>query len=391
MKKILFCLQTMVFGGVEQELITILKQFNPDEYQLSVLLFYAQDEEMLARLPKNVQLICLNADKNYYCGNLKTLVKTRCKKGKFLSAAKLVVGRALGFPTGAIVHLNGLHAPQTEYDYAVCYHMHSPTCLRFVADKVQAKRKVAWIHNDFSTTGFAVAKYGKWLQKYDKVIAVSQRLNDEFMQRCPTCKEKTQVVHNIVDADEIAQKSLQVEDLDERFTADNGKKLVTVGRFVEQKGFDIAIDACKILQDKGVQHTWYAIGYGAEEENYRQRIVKAGLENTFILLGRKANPYPYMRLCDVYVQPSRHEGYPITLCEAKALKKAVVCTNFAGAEELVEEGKTGVVVQGFTPEAVAAAIEELLTTDKLDALQAQMQQQDVQNAFREIESVFIEE
>ena len=84
LKKILFCLQTMVCGGVEKELITILNRFNPQEYELSVLLFYSQDREMEKKIQSNVKLINLRIDKKYYCGSFKAVLQERIKKGELM-------------------------------------------------------------------------------------------------------------------------------------------------------------------------------------------------------------------------------------------------------------------------------------------------------------------
>ena len=391
MKKVLFCLQTMVLGGVETELITILSRFDKTEYDISLLVFYEQDKEILTRIPDGVKLINLGIDKNYYCSGLSTLVKKRLSAGRLLSAAALMAKRALGSPVGANVDISGIPAPNEEYDIAVCYHMHSPTMLRYVADKVSARKKLAWIHNDFSTTHYRVEKYLKWLCKYDKIAAVSERLHDELCERCPTLSDRALVIHNIVDEELIIRRSRDKNEIDERFASGSGLKLLTVGRMVEQKGYDIAVNTAKILRDRGLDFTWYVIGYGTEEENIKELVKQNALDESFVILGRKNNPYPYMRACDLYVQPSRHEGYPITLCEALALNKTVVCTNFAGAAELVEREDDGVVVATLEPSDIATEIEKyILSPERLKKADGAAESRSLAG-WKKIEALFIED
>jgi glycosyltransferase involved in cell wall biosynthesis len=391
-KKLLFCLQTMVFGGVETELITIMKRFDRTKYDLTVLIFYEQDEKMLKKLPDDVKIINLNIDKQYYCSNTGALIKARCKKGHIFAAANIAMKKLFGKPTPLGVSLKKLPTPNEEYDYAICYHMHSPLVLRYVAEKIRAKKKLAWIHNDFSTTRYAIAQYKKSLLCYNKIIAVSKRLREEFLERNPDFSEKTIVVNNIVDDAAILRKSLKTADLDERFQKDEGIKLLTVGRLVEQKGFDLAVKACKILVDKGLPITWYAIGYGVEKENIEKLIQELGLEERFILLGRKDNPFPYMALADLYVQPSRHEGWGLALQEAKIFQKVIVCTNFAGALEQIENEKNGVIVDEITPWAISLAVERLLKDEEfLQKIKIGAGQNGQDDGWQKIEAVFVGE
>ena len=122
------------------------------------------------------------------------------------------------------------------------------------------------------------------------------------------------------------------------------KILLSVGRYSEAKNFDNIPDICKRIRELGVDIIWYIIGYGGEESLIRERIAEADMENYVILLGKKDNPYPYIRKCDLYVQPSRYEGKAVTVREAQALHKPVVITKFATSSSQLEDGKDGVIV-----------------------------------------------
>lgn len=352
----------MVCGGVEKELITILNRFNPQEYDLTVLLFYTQDKEMEEKIPNFVRLINFQLDKKYYCGTFKDIVLERIKKGKMAEATKIVTKRivkGISFPVN--VSLDKIRVLKEEYDYAVCYHMHSPLVLKYVAEKVRAKIKYAWIHNDFITTGFPIAQYDAWLQRYNAFFGVSKQITSEFRNICSNCSNRAFTLPNIVDEKEILLKAEDFSSLDRGFETDKNFRIVTVGRFVEQKGFDLAIKATSILKKQGLKFTWYAIGYGKDESLMKTLIDEYDVSDCFTILGRKENPYPYMKLADLYVQPSRHEGYGITIAEAKVLKKIIVCTNFAGASEQLINKETGIIVDIFSAEKIAEAISPFIS------------------------------
>lgn len=347
----------MVCGGVEKELITILNRFNPQEYDLSVLLFYSQDKEMEKKIPNHVKFINLQLDKNYYCGSLKTVIQERIKKGEIIEAVKIARNRIVkSIATPVNISLDKINVPEELYDYAVCYHMHSPLVLKYVAEKVQAKRKYAWIHNDFITTDFPIAQYNAWLKDYHAVFGVSEQITSEFREICSNYSNRAFTLHNIVDEKDILLKAENFSVLDKGFETNKKFRIVTVGRFVEQKGFDLAIKSASILKKQGTEFTWYAIGYGKDESLMKELINEYDVSDCFIIIGKKDNPYPYMNLADIYVQTSRHEGYAITIEEAKVLKKLIVCTNFAGASEQLVNNETGIIVDTFSAEKIAEAI-----------------------------------
>ena len=120
--------------------------------------------------------------------------------------------------------------------------------------------------------------------------------------------------------------------------------LLSIGRFCDAKNFDNVPDICRRLIEAGLDVKWYLIGYGGDEPRIRQKIAEAGMEERVIILGKKDNPYPYLRACDLYVQPSRYEGKAVTVREAQLLEKPVVITNYATSGSQLEDGVDGVVV-----------------------------------------------
>lgn len=126
--------------------------------------------------------------------------------------------------------------------------------------------------------------------------------------------------------------------------------LLSVGRFSYAKNYDNVPDICKrINYQLSILHSplrvrWYLIGFGGDEALIRQKIQDAEMEDHVIILGKKSNPYPYIKACDIYVQPSRYEGKSVTVREAQILCKPVIVTNYTTASSQVRDGIDGVIV-----------------------------------------------
>lgn len=344
MKKVIFCLQTMVRGGVEKELITVLKHLDQSSYDVTVLVLYTDDKAILKEIPSWVKIKSLEIDRDYYCGPTPAIITRRIRSGHLLEAVSLSLKYLFRIGTTASNQsIRDIPELQEGYDTAVCYHIHSPLMLKYTAEKIRAKRKVGWIHNDFRNSHFPINRLTEILKAYDQFAAVSEDVADEFRELCPCFSDKVAVVHNIADQEEIRRKAKLIPS-SAPFFLEERTRILTVGRFTEQKGFDLAVESARILKEKGCSFCWYFIGWG-EEENVLRKMIKAEkLNDCVIILGRKDNPYPYMDQCDLYVQPSRHEAYAMTILEAEALAKPIICTDFAGAEEQIRNGVTGYIV-----------------------------------------------
>ena len=122
-------------------------------------------------------------------------------------------------------------------------------------------------------------------------------------------------------------------------------RLLSIGRFSYPKNYDNVPDICRRILNLGESEIkWFIIGYGPDEKLIRTKIAEVGMENRVILLGKRTNPYPYIKACDIYVQPSRYEGNSVTVREAQMLYKPVVVTNYPTASSQIKDGKDGVIV-----------------------------------------------
>lgn len=364
MKKVLISSFDMEVGGVERSLISMLENFDYDNNEVDLML-YRHTGDFFKLLPNKHNLLPeikkytsfrksigeLFKEGEIFLGTSRVRAKIKAKniakKNKFSEPGcvqmQLMWKYALSF----------LPKLEKQYDVAISYlwpHY-------FIADKVKAKKKIAWIHTDYSTIDTDIELDIKMWNKFDYIMAVSEECKNAFLKKYPTLKNKLRVMENITSPEFI--KKMADEAVEDDISDDNIFKLVSVGRLSHAKGIDNAVKALKIIHDKGLTNIkWYVVGYGGDEDIIRNIIKESKLEDSFILLGKKINPYPYIKACDLYVQPSRYEGKAVTVTEAKILGKPVVITNYTTANSQVDNYIDGYITE-LSVEGIANGIERL--------------------------------
>lgn len=169
--------------------------------------------------------------------------------------------------------------------------------------------------------------------------------------------------------------------------ADGAVRLLSIGRFCRAKNFDNVPDICRRLIGAGLNIKWYLIGYGGDEGLIREKIIETGMEDRVIILGKKENPYPYIKACDLYVQPSRYEGKCVAVREAQMLGKPVVITNYVTAGSQLTDGVDGVIVP-MDNKGCAEGIAKVLRNKELrQKLTENTKKQDYSNA-KELEKIY---
>ena len=255
---------------------------------------------------------------------------------------------------GANIPLN-----EKQFDAALDFHGYASFTTYYVSEKVSANLKATWIHSsDFFDS---VRKYSYYYDKYNQVYGVSEACVTKFLDVMPHFKNKCDTFYNIILEDEIKMKAENGLGFNDDF---RGSRILSVGRLSVQKGFDVAISVVAKLKAEGYDFRWYVIGEGSERENLNRLIQAYDVADRFILMGDNTNPYPYMMQCDIYVQPSRWEGYGITLAEARILHRPIVTTNFYGAREQIIDNENGIIVE-FDEFQICAAIIKLLMDTQL--------------------------
>ena len=368
MKKILIFSHAMEIGGAERALIGLLETIDTTKYQVDLFLM-RHEGELLKYIPEGIHLLPEN--KQYSCMAVPfgTVLKRRgfgVAVGRFLgkqNAARRVKELCLtGENDVALEYSHKYTLPflptisDETYDLAISF----LTPHYYVARKVKAKTKIAWIHTDYGIVATDRESQRSMWDAYDWIASISENVTEGFLKAFPELEKKILLIPNIMPMRYLDSmtKAFSVE---QEMPADGSIRLLSVGRFCSAKNFDNVPDICRRLREKGYPVKWYLIGFGGDESLIRQKIMEAGMEEYVIVLGKKENPYPYIAACDLYVQPSRYEGKCVSVIEAQILHKPVIITNYATSGSQLRDGYDGVIVpldnEGCA-EGIAAVIED---------------------------------
>ena len=241
--------------------------------------------------------------------------------------------------------------PDVEYDLAISFLMPH----NYVVKKVRAKKKLGWIHTDYSTVHVDVKRELPVWSQLDYIASISEEVGEKFVETFPTLKDKVIPIENILSSSFIRQRA--EEELVSLGDNPSIIKLLTIGRFSLQKKMEEIPLICRELVEDGLDVQWFIIGFGGVEieKQVRENVKQESVSGQVILLGKKENPYPYIKACDIYVQPSRYEGKSITVREAQILCKPVIVTNYPTASSQIQNGVDGVIV----PMEVDACAQEM--------------------------------
>ena len=336
-------------GGAEAALIGLLQAMDYHRYDVDLFL-HSHQGEMMQFVPKEVNLLPEIKEYAMIEKPITEALRTGCfrvvlarlkakwqykkylkRKGLRESAAAFqYVGNAVTPILPSLEYLG-------EYDLAISFlNPHN-----IVRDKVKAKKKICWIHTDYTRIDInSQLELPVWAS-YDHVISISPDVAITFLQEFPSLESKIVEIENILSV-EFVKKRADEFDVSTELVGD-GVKVLSVGRFCEAKNYDNVPDICRRVREKGINLHWFLIGYG-DDSLIRQRIQETGMEDYVVILGKRSNPYPYIKACDIYVQPSRYEGKSVTVREAQILCKPVVVTDYPTAKSQIKHGIDGVIV-----------------------------------------------
>lgn len=347
--KILFMVINMNIGGTEKALLNLISELSPEKYEITILLLEKKGG-FLSDIPSFVTVKTVSnyerIKDSYHLPPKKTMVRL-LKKRELFKAINFMFSYSFSrIGNDRRLFLRNIMKPlpvQSEtYDIAVAYAGPMDLISYYILNNVQAEKKYQWIHFDVTKIGFN-AKAEKGMYKlFNNVFVVSKEARRKFLDLLPECENKTKVFNNIVSSHLITKQAKEGTGFTDNF---DGIRILTVGRLAVEKGQDIAIKTMAKLVEEGYHVKWYCIGEGNARRGYEKLVEELNLQERFIFLGEKSNPYPYMAQCDIYVQPSRHEGYCITLAEARCLNKPIITTDFVGAREQIIDGETGSIVK----------------------------------------------
>lgn len=349
MKKLLFGITSLTLGGAERVLVDIANKLCK-KYEITIFTIYANGE-LEKQLNKNIKI--------------QTLYST--------SYNELSVKEKRKIPIKLFLNKNKVYNKYIKKDYDVEIAFLEGPITRLFSVKNKKTRKIAWIHNDISLVFGQDFKSKikkkvdkKTYSKYNMLVFVSKdnmkkfrevykdTIRNEYLE--PVKKE---IIYNYIDKDNVIRKSS--EKLDINFS-ENKINFVTVARLVEQKAIDRLIDVHYRLIKNNLEHNFYVIGDGPEKEKLENKIKEMKIGETFHLLGKKENPYPYIKNADYFCLLSKFEGYGMVLEEAKILNKPIMITNTAAREAVEKYNNAEIVENSF--EGIYKGLEKIIKKGK---------------------------
>lgn len=376
--KILILTHYMELGGAEASLIGLLHALDPDRIDID-LFINKHGGPMMKYIPDYVNVIPENKENSLIWEPVKRIVKERefsILIGRLYGSLKHIIHAkthkrkigALGDESGFQYLMNGVirFIPKINYNktYDLCISFLTPHNIGL--EKVKAKKRIAWIHTDYSSVYVNKKMELPIWGKFDNIIAISQDVKKSFETQFPSLKSKIILIENIISSDLIYIRSneriSEWEEFKNQLKNEGYLILLSVGRLSYAKNYDNIPDIARRLVERGLKFKWFIIGYGPEEALIKLKIKEAGMENHVILLGKRENPYPYIKDCDFYVHPSRYEGKSITVREAQILWKPVIITNYPTSSSQLSDRVDGVIVPLDNKEC-ARAIHDFIKDD----------------------------
>lgn len=380
MKKMLIIMPSLFLGGAERSLIGLLETI--DYSKVSVDLFlYRHAGELLTNVPIQVNILPEIDQYTHFDTPIVSMIKPReirfcmrrlqakLKSMRYRSRKSAWTEQQLIFSSMSSL----LPKLEGKYDLAIQF-LGVPEVL---IHKVDADKKVCWCHTDYDILYPIKRIDQEYYSAVDNIIGVSESCCEKIKKYYPEYSDKVLTIENILPVSFLRINSQKKVPEMEIF--ENKINLLSIGRFCEAKNFDSIPYIVSKLTDFGLDIRWYLIGFGSDEELIRNNISKWKVNDRVIILGKKANPYPYIRKCDVYVQPSRYEGKCVSVREAQILGKPVIITRFDTASSQLNDGIDGFIISQNLDTLVHELYELLLNKDKLDSAAYTCSQNDYSN------------
>lgn len=392
-KRIFIYIYYLEIGGVETSLIHLLRSLDLNNYDVDLFIL-SHKGELMRFIPDGINVL----PEIHEYAQLDEPIFSLLKKGFFKIPLLRLWAKLKFFIYSKKKHISdsaGIYQYIIEtvlpympdfkkngtYDLAISFvipHM-------ITLEKVLAKKKIAWIHTDYSSVQVNIEKELPIWSKYDYIASISDEVTNTFLKTFPSLKDKIVLVENILSKDLILKRAAEEKI---SFSKENGRiNFLSIGRFSYPKNFDNVPEICKHIRKAGYNVYWHIIGYGGDEALIRRKIAEAGMQEFVLLLGKKENPYPYILACDYYIQPSRYEGKSVTVREAQLLGKPVIITDYPTAKSQVIDNKTGFIVPLNNKSCALGIVQILRNQDMLIKVVSEIKQTDFSN-MTEVEKIY---
>ena len=384
MKKMAFFTNKFVAGGLEKSLLELIDVIDTNQYEITVFL-PNRDGEWTHLLEKKARVVVLEQE------DVKFLVKKYLKNFDLLNLLKTLVFRVKAMISAKTNYYDGVKyrtKSMTKYpeqfDIAIAYQALDANSVVNCLHRTSSFKKVLWIHQSFAIFNPA---FNNWYSDFDKIFCVSKCLKEETQTLFPKLSFKTDVFYNITNPNLI--KKLSDEYPVELRTLENQVVLTTVGRISKEKGQIVIPQVANLLLKKGYCFIWYLVGEGPLEKELEEKIKQYDISDNVVLCGRKNNPYPYIKNCDIYVQTSKTEGWGLTVSEAKILNRPIVTTDAGVMSEQIDSGVNGIITQNDSAEEICNEIEKLIVNlDLRKAFTKALEKENANDNKKEIEKLY---
>ena len=392
--RIIILMHYLELGGAEMALIGLLHAVDPEKVDVD-LFIYSHQGPLMKFIPEWVNLL---PEQTAYA-MIERPIAEALKRGQFGVVAGRLLAKykhrkyrrnnpANGDDAAIMQYIGDCVTPilpeinhQVEYDLCISF----LTPHNIGSDKVKAKKRLAWIHTDYSTISINADQELPIWGSYDKIASISPEVTNSFLKIFPSLASKIIEIENILPLEYVKRRS-EENDISGELT---GKpNILSIGRYVYQKNFDNVPEITRLLVNNGFPDLkWYIIGFGGEESLIKSKIKEAGMEDHVILLGKKENPYPYIKACDIYVQPSRYEGKSVTVREAQMLFRPVAVTSYPTSASQIHNSIDGVIVPLDNVGASKGLIDFITDTTLQSRIKNYLQTHDYAN-LAEVEKIY---
>lgn len=348
-RKVFIAIHQLNLGGAQKALISALNAIDYSENE--VTLYVRKDRlDLLPQVNRNVSKIIINIDHTRYYRKpyavllfIKSKINDLLKRSNESNDEKLkqyIVNKQIKFEK------RHYFSDDTTYDIAISY-IQGYTA-KSIAENINAKRKVMFYHD---STDSLHELHCEVMNHFERIYCVSKGAQKAVQGFYPQFAEKIDCLENYVDAESVRHKANE-------FIPDypNDKLILcSCGRITSVKGFDLAVGAAEILKKSGLDFKWYFIGDGVDRQKIESLISEKRLDDYIKITGLQDNPYPYIKNCDIYVQPSYEEAHPLSIIEAQILGKVIVSTATVGGQSIITDGINGLLAD-ISAESIAQKI-----------------------------------
>ena len=327
-KNVLFVVDEKKMGGVSILLTDILKNIEIDKYNIDILVLHNNGDN-LNHLPKNVKIIYGTSFFKTVDLTLKQTIKSLNPLLIFSKLRLIYLMKSKRIGNRIVKERKKILTK--KYDVEIAFK--DGFCALFTAYGDSTK-KYHWLHTDYSMFD-CTARYhdlfNEIYPRFNKIIAISKSAALKFKEVYHM--NNVGVIYNMIDKEKINMMANK-----EDIVFDNNKiNLIAVGRFHDMKGFDRLVEVLNKLNiNQKLQNVIVRIiGDGDDFELVKEKVNEYNLADKVLLLGKKENPYSYVKKSDCYLMCSRYEPFGLVILEAMTLGVPVLSLDVLSIKEIL--------------------------------------------------------